>query len=124
MMQSTSLPITLPITLPIALTITLPICLPITLPITVPIAVYYCSYTDSTGDSQSSPIATISSNTCSKCVTGMVSGRRSCCVQGGAWFGQCGDAGDADVEHTWEEGIKACEGRFLNSKSTSLRQSL
>ena len=36
-----------------------------------------------------------------------VTGERSCCAPGGAWYGRCGD-GDG-MEFTWTHGIKACE---------------
>lgn len=36
------------------------------------------------------------------------SGKRSCCVRGGAWFNKCGDAGDTQFDHTWTDGINAC----------------
>ena len=38
------------------------------------------------------------------------SGKRSCCARGGDWFQNCGDVGDTKFDHTWAEGIKACEG--------------
>ena len=50
--------------------------------------------------------------TCSKCGTVKKSGRRSCCGRGGAWFQKCGNAGDKTVNHTWAEGIRACESKF------------
>ena len=36
--------------------------------------------------------------------------RYTCCGPGGAWSGKCGAVGDADFEHTWTEGVKACKG--------------
>ena len=35
-------------------------------------------------------------------------GKRSCCGRGGAWFNNCGDTGDRNVDHTWSQGIEAC----------------
>ena len=50
------------------------------------------------------------SNGCVKCGMSKKSGKRSCCARGGAWFKNCGDAGDKKFDHTWVEGIQACEG--------------
>ena len=52
-----------------------------------------------------------SSNVCSKCVVNNA-GKLSCCASGGAWFKQCGDAGDTQFDHTWTDGIQACKGKF------------
>ena len=53
---------------------------------------------------------------CVKCGTTRKSGKRSCCARGGNWFKNCGDAGDTKFDHTWSEGIRACEG-FVTSIS-------
>lgn len=45
---------------------------------------------------------------CSKCGITKKSGINSCCARGGAWFKKCGDDGDVDFDHTWEDGIQAC----------------
>jgi len=37
------------------------------------------------------------------------SGKVSCCGLGGAWEGKCGLVGESDFDHTWAEGIRACE---------------
>ena len=50
------------------------------------------------------------SNLCPKCGTVKKSGKYSCCARDGAWFKNCGDAGDTNVDHTWAEGIQACKG--------------
>ena len=50
------------------------------------------------------------SNRCVKCEVVKKSDKRSCCARGGAWFKNCGDAGDTKFDHTWIEGVKACEG--------------
>ena len=34
----------------------------------------------------------------------------SCCAKRAAWFGKCGNDGDPNIEHTWNEGIEACYG--------------
>ena len=49
---------------------------------------------------------------CPKCGTAKKSGKYSCCARGGAWFTNCGDAGDTQFEHTWAEGVEACESRL------------
>ena len=46
---------------------------------------------------------------CTKCGTIRKSGLRSCCARDGDWFKNCGDPGDLQFEHTWFEGIQACE---------------
>ena len=51
---------------------------------------------------------------CPQCATNRT-GKLSCCVRGGSWFKKCGNP-DSNSEHTWDEGILACEGK---SKSTS-----
>ena len=53
---------------------------------------------------------TTSSSGCAKCGTTKRSGRRSCCAHGGDWFKNCGNAGDTKFDHTWAEGIQACNG--------------
>ena len=53
--------------------------------------------------------ATSSSKVCPKCGATSKSGKRSCCARGGAWFKNCGDAGDTEFGHTWAEGIQTCE---------------
>ena len=63
----------------------------------------YCPTDDTTTASSSSIIK------CPKCVINEGSGKRSCCARGGAWFKNCGDAGDAHFDHTWAEGIQACK---------------
>ena len=52
------------------------------------------------------------SSACPKCGTSSKSGKRSCCVLGGAWFKNCGDAGDRNFGHTWAEGIQACKSKL------------
>ena len=50
-----------------------------------------------------------SSSECFKCGTTKRTGKLSCCAHGGAWFKNCGDAGDTAFDHTWAEGIQACK---------------
>ena len=54
---------------------------------------------------------------CDQCGTIRKSGRRSCCARGGAWFKNCGDAGDTQFDHTWAEGVESCN-RFVSSISS------
>ena len=49
---------------------------------------------------------------CPKCGTTKIPGKLSCCGRGGAWFHKCGDAGDKQIDHTWDEGIQACKSKF------------
>ena len=53
---------------------------------------------------------------CPKCGKGKKSGKLSCCARGGAWFQKCGDGDDSKFDHTWVEGIQACNS--LGSHST------
>ena len=52
------------------------------------------------------------STKCSKCGTFRKSGRVSCCAPGGAWFKNCGRAGNRNVDHMWSEGVAACRRKF------------
>ena len=54
--------------------------------------------------------ATVSS-VCLDCGTIQKSGKMSCCGRGGSWFGKCGSAENANLSHTWYEGIRACKAR-------------
>ena len=47
---------------------------------------------------------------CSKCGTIKKSGQLSCCAPGGAWFQNCGNGANSNLDHTWFEGIQACVG--------------
>ena len=51
------------------------------------------------------------SHACFKCGIIAKSDRSSCCGRGGAWFGDCGSAGNAERRHTWYEGIQVCKAR-------------
>ena len=55
---------------------------------------------------------------CPKCGKGKKSGKLSCCARGGAWFQKCGDGDDSNFDHTWMEGIQACNnfGSLLPNK--------
>ena len=50
--------------------------------------------------------------TCSKCGTFDKSGRASCCAPGGAWYKNCGGAGNRNTDHRWFEGVDACKRKF------------
>ena len=50
--------------------------------------------------------------TCSRCGTFRKSGRASCCAPGGAWFKDCGGVDNANVDHMWSEGTKACKRKW------------
>ena len=52
----------------------------------------------------------VRSKGCPKCGTVKKSGKVSCCARGAAWFKKCGDADNANFDHTWGEGIQACSG--------------
>ena len=56
-------------------------------------------------------LAITSSNemTCPKCGTFEKSGRASCCAPGGAWYKNCGSAGNRNVGHRWFDGVDACK---------------
>jgi len=47
--------------------------------------------------------------TCPHCGAFRKSGRVSCCAPGGAWFQNCGGAGNNNVDHRWFEGVDACK---------------
>ena len=62
------------------------------------------------------------STACRKCGIISKSGKNSCCGRGGSWFKNCGGAGNANVEHTWREGIQVCK-MWSQSKAAIGRQS-
>ena len=47
--------------------------------------------------------------TCLKCGEFKKSSIVSCCAPGGAWYKNCGRAGNRNVDHRWFEGVKACK---------------
>ena len=53
-------------------------------------------------------VATAKTGGCSQCSQFKKSGRPSCCAPGGAWYHDCGNAGDLNVHHTWLDGLRAC----------------
>ena len=52
----------------------------------------------------------ISIKQCPTCAKMKKSGKLSCCARGGAWFKNCGDTNEKDFDHTWAQGIQACNG--------------
>ena len=46
---------------------------------------------------------------CPKCGSFAKSGRASCCAPGGAWYKNCGGAGNRNADHSWFEGAQACK---------------
>merc|ERR1711927_134877 len=46
---------------------------------------------------------------CPKCSKFKKSGRVSCCAPGGAWYDNCGVAGNANVRHSWFDGVDSCK---------------
>ena len=64
------------------------------------------------------PVAMVSPDSafvCAKCGTFKKSGRLSCCAPGGAWYKNCGDVGDDNVDHAWLEGVTACECKLVRA---------
>merc|ERR1712025_1365862 len=47
--------------------------------------------------------------TCPNCGIFKKSGRASCCAPGGAWYKNCGGTGNNKLDHSWIEGVEACE---------------
>ena len=47
--------------------------------------------------------------TCPKCGKFEKSGRVSCCAPGGAWYKNCGNSRNRNVDHRWFEGVAACK---------------
>ena len=64
----------------------------------------------------------VSTSTCPKCGTTKL-GKLSCCAADGAWVHHCGDDGDGSkFDHTWKEGVLACEGAaILRSNEAQLQ---
>ena len=54
-------------------------------------------------------VTTVISPVCRTCGIIKKSGSISCCGNGGSWFGNCGSAANANLGHTWYEGIRACK---------------
>ena len=54
---------------------------------------------------------TTTSSGCLTCGVIDKSGKLSCCARGGSWFGKCGATANAQVQHTWHEGIQVCKAR-------------
>ena len=61
--------------------------------------------------------------TCPKCGMFKKSGRVSCCAPGGAWYKNCGGAGNRNAQHTWFEGTEACKRKSTHVDRFSRRPS-
>ena len=59
---------------------------------------------------------------CPKCGTIAKYEKRSCCGHGGSWFGNCGSTSNTKGDHTWYEGIRACDVQ-MQYKEAVARQS-
>ena len=55
--------------------------------------------------------------TCRRCGTFAKSGRVSCCAPGGAWYKNCGGAGNRNADHSWFEGAQACKRKLKTLRS-------
>ena len=60
---------------------------------------------------------------CPKCGVIAKSRKRSCCGRGGSWFRQCGSGANANLDHTWYEGFRACKTRVQSKRASGGRQS-
>ena len=56
---------------------------------------------------------------CHKCGIIAKSRKLSCCARSGAWFRNCGRAGNTKLGHTWFEGIQTCK-TLAQSKTASI----
>ena len=54
----------------------------------------------------------ITAGPCPKCAISEKNGKISCCARGGAWYSNCGNDGDTRFDHTWFEGVQACESKL------------
>ena len=59
---------------------------------------------------------------CPKCGSKKHSNKRSCCARDGAWFNKCGMPGDLAAEHTWTEGVQACQTSEMQAQSMLFNQ--
>ena len=57
---------------------------------------------------------------CPACGIIKKSDRASCCGHGGSWFGKCGSAGNANLRHTWYEGIQVCATQYQAAMAQKL----
>ena len=55
------------------------------------------------------PVTMTGISMCPTCGTFNKSGRVSCCAPGGAWYNNCGGAGNRNADHSWFEGVTACK---------------
>ena len=52
--------------------------------------------------------AAASTTLCSKCGPNNA-GKLTCCFPGGSWEGKCGNKDNSNFDHSWSEGVQACE---------------
>ena len=64
----------------------------------------------------------ITVSVCPRCGSIGKSDKSSCCGRGGSWFRNCGSVGNANLQHTWYEGIQACKTRTQQPKTVVARQ--
>ena len=57
--------------------------------------------------------------TCPKCGKFEKAGRVSCCAPGGAWYKNCGRAGNRNADHRWFEGLEACKCKSTPNVTSS-----
>lgn len=62
-------------------------------------------------DTRTQGISSSNEMACPECATFKKSGRASYCAPGGAWFKNCGGARNRNADHSWFEGIRACESK-------------
>ena len=69
---------------------------------------------------QTHAIATLAPfhSVCHKCGVIKKSGKNSCCGRGGSWFKHCASVSNADLHHTWYEGIHVCETRPQSKRAS------
>ena len=68
--------------------------------------------TISTTKSSIAPITRMTTKVCLNCGIIKKNGKLSCCARGGAWYDKCGNPGEANFDHTWDEGILVCQCKF------------
>ena len=82
--------------------------------VSVPVSLVSCKRAHSHTETPAmTSLSEVRTNGCPKCGSIKKSSKLSCCAHGGAWFKNCGDAGDRQFDHTWGEGIQACKGSSL-----------
>ena len=70
----------------------------------------FCLCIDKCTKTPAGTTTTIPVSACPRCGIIVKSGKMSCCGRGGSWFKNCG-GGNKKRQHTWYQGIRACEVR-------------